>query len=155
VSDEFFKKVNDPYLKINYEDTKRPHYYAFEETKKGLLWLVPCSLRVDKFRNIVNEREKKGKPTYGIKIIKIQGLERAILFQDMFPTAPRYIEAPYIRGGKEVGVTNAKVIADLERSAKRVISIIRSGIKLMPTQPDILRIERLMLDELRKENHRR
>ena len=29
VSDDFFAKVQDPYLKINYEHTKRPHYFAF------------------------------------------------------------------------------------------------------------------------------
>lgn len=35
VSDAFFQKVQDPYLKINYEDTKRPHYFAFNDNKTG------------------------------------------------------------------------------------------------------------------------
>lgn len=31
VSDEFFMKVNDPYLKINYDETKRPHYFVIKD----------------------------------------------------------------------------------------------------------------------------
>lgn len=35
VSNEFFAKVNDPYLKINYESTKRPYYFAFLDSATG------------------------------------------------------------------------------------------------------------------------
>lgn len=42
VSDEFFEKIQDPHLKINYEDTKRLHYFVFEDNETGLYWLVPC-----------------------------------------------------------------------------------------------------------------
>ena len=38
VSDEFFAKIQDPYLKINYENTKRPHYFAFRDSKTVLLF---------------------------------------------------------------------------------------------------------------------
>jgi len=45
VDDAFFEKVNDPYLKINYEKTSRPHYVAIFDVKTSLYWLVPCSSR--------------------------------------------------------------------------------------------------------------
>ena len=48
VSDEFFAKIQDPYLKVNYEDTKRPHYFAFRDCQTGLYWLVPCSSKIEK-----------------------------------------------------------------------------------------------------------
>ena len=48
VSDEFFAKIQDPYLKINYENTKRPHYFAFRDSITGLYWLVPCSSKIEK-----------------------------------------------------------------------------------------------------------
>ena len=38
VSDDFFAKIQDPYLKVNYEDTKRPHYFAFRDRKTVLLF---------------------------------------------------------------------------------------------------------------------
>lgn len=38
VSDDFFAKIQDPYLKINYKNTKRPHYFAFKDDKTELLF---------------------------------------------------------------------------------------------------------------------
>ena len=40
VDDAFFEKVNDPYLKINYDSPSRPHYMAFFDTVTSLYWLV-------------------------------------------------------------------------------------------------------------------
>lgn len=37
VSNAFFEKIQDPYLKINYENTKRPHYFAVKDNENGLL----------------------------------------------------------------------------------------------------------------------
>ena len=48
VSDDFFAKIQDPYLKVNYEDTKRPHCFAFKDSKTGLYWLIPCSSKIKK-----------------------------------------------------------------------------------------------------------
>lgn len=33
VSDDFFEKVNDPNLKMNYKTTQRPHYFALQDKK--------------------------------------------------------------------------------------------------------------------------
>jgi hypothetical protein len=148
VADEFFKKVNDPYLKINYDETKRPHYFAVQDTATELYWLVPCSGRVGKFESIIQKRKTNGKPTDGLRIVIIQDKKAALLFQDMFPIAARYIEEPYIRGGQAVRIANPKVVQDLEKNAKRVISLLRHGVRFTPTQPDAIRIKALMLDEL-------
>ena len=43
ISNAFFEKVNDPFLKINYQETKRPHYFALYDEKTKLFWMVPCS----------------------------------------------------------------------------------------------------------------
>ena len=63
VQDEFFDKVNDPYLKINYETAKRPHYFAFRDTETDLYWLVPCSSKVEKFERILEQKKERHKPT--------------------------------------------------------------------------------------------
>lgn len=52
VSEDFFAKIQDPYLKINYENTKRPHYFAFRDSKTGLYWLVPYSSKAEKFESL-------------------------------------------------------------------------------------------------------
>ena len=43
ISNAFFEKVNDSFLKINYQETKRPHYFALYDEKTKLFWMVPCS----------------------------------------------------------------------------------------------------------------
>ena len=54
VSDSFFDKIKDPFLKMNYETTKRPHYFALKDKYTNLLWLVPCSTRIKKLFLILN-----------------------------------------------------------------------------------------------------
>lgn len=69
----------------------------------------------------------------------------------MFPITERYITNQYIRGGQPVRIANIDIVTDIERSARRVAILLRQGVKFTPTQPDILRIEKIMLDELNHE----
>lgn len=148
VSDLFFQKINDPYLKINYDVTKRPHYFAFQDKQTSLYWLVPCSSKVEKFERILEQKKAQHKPTDTIRIVTIQGQKTALLFQDMFPITEKYIDDQYIRGGQPVYIADPKVVLELEKTARKVIKLIHRGIRFTPTQPDINHIEQLMLDEL-------
>ena len=148
VSDSFFEKVNDPFLKINYETTQRPHYFAFQDTVTSLYWLVPCSTKIDKFENIIRKKLEQHKPTDTIKIVKIQNQKTALLFQDMFPATVNYITEPYIRGGQPYYIADPKLVSELEKNAKKIITLLRRGIKFTPTQADVNRIEKLMIAEL-------
>lgn len=148
VSDDFFTKIQDPYLKINYENTKRPHYFAFRDCKTGLYWLVPCSSKVEKFERLILEKQGKHKPTDTIKIVKIFDRKTVLLFQDMFPVVAKYIDDQYIKGGQPVRIADPKLIQELERNAKKIIHLLHRGILFTPTQPDIIRIEEIMLEEL-------
>ena len=56
VSNDFFVKIQDPYLKINYENTKRPHYFALKDKHTELYWLVPCSSKVEKFERLLQKK---------------------------------------------------------------------------------------------------
>ena len=67
-----------------------------------------------------------------------------LLFQNMFPVAECYIENLYIKGGQVVRIANPKTISDLQKNAHKVMSLLRRGIKFTPTQPDAMRIEKLM-----------
>jgi len=148
VSDSFFEKVSDPFLKINYETSQRPHYFSFREESTGLYWLVPCSSKVDKFMKIIKDKKDRHKPTDGIRIVTIQDQKSVLLFQDMFPSTVKYIQKQYIRGGQPVCVSDPNIIKDLEKTAKKVIKLLRHGVRFTPTQPDVKRIEKLMSDEL-------
>ncbi len=152
VSDKFFKKVDDTNLKMNYDTTQRPHYFALRDKKTDLLWLVPCSTKVEKFERIIEKRKQYNRPNDTIKIVTIQNKKTVLLLQDMFPITENYITNQYIRGGQPVRIANVDIVADIERSARRVAILLRQGVKFTPTQPNVLRIEQLMLEELNKEN---
>ena len=103
-----FTKIQDPYLKVNYGDTKRPHYFAFRDSKTVLL------------------------------------------FQDMFPVIARYIDGQYIKGGQPVRIADPKLIQELEKNARKIINLLHRGVRFTPTQPDIIKIEKSMLEELQE-----
>lgn len=57
ISNAFFEKVNDPFLKINYRETKRPHYFALYDEKTKLFWMVPCSSKVQNTGGLSRKRK--------------------------------------------------------------------------------------------------
>lgn len=148
VSDDFFAKIQDPYLKINYEDTKRPHYFALKDSKTELYWLIPCSSKTEKFERLIMKKQEQNKPTDTIQIVKIFGCKTVLLFQDMFPVTAKYIDGQYIKGGQPVRIADPKLIQALEKNAKKIINLLHRGVRFTPTQSDVIRIEKIMLEEL-------
>ena len=61
IKDEFFENVGEEYLKMNKDDTQRPHYYAFKDSSTGLLWVIPCSRQINKYKTIIENKKKAGK----------------------------------------------------------------------------------------------
>lgn len=148
ISDDFFEKVEDSNLMVNYATIKRPHYYAVRDVKTGLLWMIPCSSRVEKYQRIIHDRKNRHRSTLGLRIVKIRGEKTVLLFQSMFPIREKYIVGRYFRAGMPVLVANPETVEIIERQANRVITFIRRGIHFFPDQPDAMRIEKLMLEEL-------
>ena len=148
ISDAFFEKIGDPNLMTNYTTTKRPHYYAIRDEKTSLIWMIPCSSRVNKYKRIIEDRKRRNKTTLGIKIVRIRGEESVLLLQSMFPVREKYIVGEYIRAGMPVVISGEKIDRKIEKDAKRVIMMFRRGMRFFPDQPDAMRIEQMMLDEL-------
>lgn len=148
VSDEFFAKIDDKYLKTNYEKTKRPHYCAFLEEKTGLYWLIPCSSRCEKFERILAGKKRDGKTADGIEIMRVFGRKTALLFQDMFPIVGKYLAGQYFKKSLPVAILDPAARGKLLSRSKRVVNLLRRGFKFTPTSPDVPRIEKMMLAEL-------
>ena len=123
-----------------------------QDIKTSLYWLVPCSSKVEKYEKLIQSKQERHKPTDSIKIVNIQNKKCVLLFQDMFPIAAKYIKEQYIRGGQEVYIADPKIVHELEKNAKKVINLLRRGIRFIPTQPDVVLIEKMMIDELFKAN---
>lgn len=150
IQDAFFDKVQDPFLMRNYKESKRPHYFAVKDKKTGLYWMIPCSSKVEKYERIIEKRCQRNMRTDILKIVVIQDKKMALILQDMFPVSEAYIEKPYIRGGQIMRVADRKVFDDIQRAANRVIGLIRRNVWLAKTQPDALKIEKLMMEEIQK-----
>lgn len=153
IKDEFFETVGEEYLKMNKSDTQRPHYYAFKDFSTSLLWVIPCSSQIDKYKAIIDKKKKDGKKHNHIQIIKVNGIDQAFLFQDMFPIIEKYIKNPYIKQKAFMEIKDPKKLSAIENNANDIIKLMRHGVKFTPTQPDVIRIEKLMLEELEKDTN--
>lgn len=155
IKDEFFSRVSDPYLKINKAVTARPHFYAFRDPDTALLWMIPCSRQIEKFERIISEKERLHKRHNHIQIIPVNGIRQVFLYQDMFPVLPDYIEKTYSNRYGIFEIKDKKAIERIQKNARQIIKLLRLGIKFTPTQPDVLRIEKIMLeDSLPEINHK-
>lgn len=140
IKDKFFEDMPDPYLKGN-KAGNRPHYYCFEDTTTGIYWVIPLSSRIDKYKKIVENKEKAGKPCDIIHIVKLDdGRESAFLIQDMFPLTEEYIEREYTIAGNHLMLTSEHVARTIEHKAKKVMAMLKRGIKFTPTQPNVMKI---------------
>ena len=140
IMDKFFEDMSDPYLKGN-KAGNRPHYYCFEDTSTEIYWMIPLSSQIDKYKRIVEERENVGKPCDIIHIVKLDDSKQsAFLIQDMFPITDEYIEREYTIAGNHLMLTSEHTAKEIEQKAKKVMGMLKRGVKFMPTQPNVIAI---------------
>lgn len=144
IKDSFFDDMNEPYLKGNKEGN-RPHYYCFEDSVTQLYWMIPLSSRIDKYKKIMDNKKKAGKPCDIIHIVKLDDdRESAFLIQDMFPITEEYIEREYTIAGNHLMLTSEHTVKTIEQKARKVMGMLKRGVKFTPTQPDVMKmIEKL------------
>lgn len=139
IKDEFFSEMSDPYLKGN-KSANRPHYYCFKE-EENIYWMIPLSSRIDKYKAIIARQEAKGRRCNILHIAKLDnGRESAFLIQDIFPITDEYIARAYTIAKQPLILTSEKTAADIDKKARKVIKLIKHGVKFTPTQPDVLKI---------------
>ena len=140
IKDRFFEDMPDPYLKGN-KAGNRPHYYCFEDNATGIYWMIPLSGRIDKFRKIIEKKEHVGKSCDILHIVKLDdSRESVFLIQDMFPITEEYIEREYTIAGNHLMLTSEHTAKVIEQKARKVLGMLKRGVKFMPTQPDVLSI---------------
>ena len=61
IKDSFFEEMADPNLKMN-KDGNSPHYYCFRDGNTGVYWMIPLSSKINKYKALMEQREKNGKP---------------------------------------------------------------------------------------------
>ena len=108
--------MEDPYLKSNKEGN-RPHCYCFKEDATGVYWMIPLSIRVEKYGKIIENKEKTGKPCDILLIVKTDHKHESVfLIQDMFPITDAYIEREYTIAGNHLMLTSEHSVKEIEKS---------------------------------------
>lgn len=146
IKDEFFDNINDNGIMINHENGRsRPTYFTIKD--KDILWFIPISSKVDKYKKIISKKLQKNGVCKTIMINRIGNEEVAILIQNAFPTILKYIGHPHIINGKPL-----KVIKTLKNEIlynfKYTMMLKNKGVNLFFT--DIDRIKEKMLEELKR-----
>ena len=149
IKDEFFRDFPDPYLRGNKKEN-RPHYYCIED-KNGIYWMIPMSTRVEKYKKIIEAKEKNNKKCDVLHILKLSnGKNNVFLIGDMFPVTENYIEREYTIKNNHLMLYNESEIILIEKKAKKVREMIKHGVKFTKTQPNVMKIFEKLLREEKK-----
>lgn len=158
ISDIYFDRVKDKELLKNKENgNKRPAYYCFNDNKeKRLIWFIPISSKVEKYKNIYNHKievqKNKGYKNPKVDTIvfgKVANQEKAFLIQNMFPVIDKYIVNQYKRKNKEINISN-DIKQEINTKANKILNLVYSGHKNL-VFPDITHISEIMKDEILKQ----
>ena len=145
IKDEFFDVVNDENLMANHEKgKKRPTYFTIKDN--DILWFIPLSSKVDKYRKIVDKKVERFGFCNTILIEDVFNKKTAILLQNAFPTLEKYIDHIHTVDGKPAKIPEAlgKIILE---NFESLMKLKERGINLFFT--DIDKIKEQMLDELK------
>ena len=65
-------------------------------------------------------------------------LSSVFLIQYMFPITEEYIEREYTIAGNHLMMTSEHTARTIEQKAKKVMAMLKRGVKFTPTQPDVV-----------------
>lgn len=150
IKEEYFEKVNDTTLMRNHENGKaRPTYFCIKNENTNILWFIPMSSKVEKYKQIRNLKISKYGNCDTILIKKFMGKESVFLLQNMFPTIEKYVDHNHIVNGEETKVIN-QVANEIESVFNKVMKLVEKGKKIIFT--DVEKDMKIMLDELKEDN---
>ena len=149
IKDLYFETVKDDRLMRNHEgDAYRPTYFCLKDEKTGLLWVIPMSLRVEKYQAFVDKDTLRHGKCLKIHIAEYANRLNAFLFQNMFPILPKYIDHIHMIQQNPVPVSQ-RLQTVFNRNFRDIMRLHKRGAKVI--FPDINRLEKMMLDELIKD----
>lgn len=145
IKDDFFELFKGYKLMENKENgNKRPCYFCFNDPDdEKIIWFVPISSKVDKYKNIYENKKKKQKKVYNFVFGKVLGKEKAFLIQNIFPTTELYIESKYQNKMQDVEITES-LKKEIIETSMNVIKLAKKGIRI-PFY-DILEMKKFLLD---------
>lgn len=149
IKESFFQKINSDLLVKNTECcNERPHYFYIKAPDSSLLWMIPLSSKIDKYKAIYDkDLINRGKC---IKIVlgRFAGKSAAFLLQDMFPIHEAYLSSAYTVKNNQVPVHTA-IQKEINKSFQAIMELQKNGLDIL--FPDVSRIKVLMIEELKRD----
>ena len=112
----------------------RPTYFCIKNENNNILWFIPMSSKVDKYKTIRDLKIEKYGSCDTILIKKFMGKDSVFLLQNMFPTIEKYVDHIHIVNGKEVKV--------IDKVAKEIESVFYKVMALIEKESNIYRCEK-------------
>ena len=147
LNDEYFELINDEFLMKN-KTGKRPSYLVIKDDETDILWFLPLSTKVSKYKKIREHKLKRYGKCTTILIVKIAKKEQAILIQNAFPTILKYVDTFHMIDNVPLHVTKT-LKKKIEYNFKETLMAHNSGIELFYS--DIDKFKKIMLEELEKD----
>lgn len=143
IKDSFFEDYpSSSYMENKHE--RRPHYYAIKD-RSGLLWMVPLSTQVDKYRRLIQQSEERHGNCVYYHLAPIYGKTRAFIICDMFPVTEDYILRPYVIGSTPYVVQNSEVRRIIREKAFSYLNMVEHGVLHSPL--NVLETRRQLLEK--------
>lgn len=105
IKNDYFEFVNDKKLMKNHEgNSTRPNYFCIKIDESEIMWFIPMSSKIEKYKKIIDEKINKYKKCDTIIIGNYRGRDHAFLIQNMFPITSKYIDHIDTVKGKAIQV---------------------------------------------------
>lgn len=151
IKDEYFDIVQDSTLMRNHESGKaRPTYFCIKNENTNILWFIPMSSKVEKYKKIREDKIKRYGSCDTILIKKFLGKESVFLLQNMFPTIEKYVDHSHIINGVETKVID-QVASEIEVTFNKIMKLVELGKKVIFT--DVKKDIQIMLEKMKEDEN--
>jgi hypothetical protein len=141
LSDQYFKDFPDDHHMWNKYES-RPYYVAIKQDN-GIIWLVPLSSQVEKYRQAIARDEQK----YGSCIFQyttyLKGKETVFLIGDAIPVTEKYILRSFSVNGVPFVIQDREDIKQIHSKLSRFLALVLR--KRLKPYVDIFSIEHALL----------
>lgn len=115
--------IKDERLMKNHEDgSTRPTYFCIKDDNSKILWFIPMSSKIEKYKKLQEQKIKKNGVCDTIVIGKYRRKEAVFLIQNIFPITEKYID--------HIDTIRNQAVAVVEGTQKEIIYKVNKIFKL-------------------------
>lgn len=127
IKESYFQFVNDEKLMRNHEgNSTRLNYFCIKIDNSEIMWFIPMSSKVEKYKKIIDNKVSKYKKCDTIIIGNYRGREHAFLIQNMFPIITKYID--------HIDTVNGQALKVPSETRRMILEKVNKVFKLKKTE---------------------